>query len=137
MGWGGGHEGANKILAAWPSRSPGACLCSVESFSLSFGPADTSWLVTGWGRGGGGGELGEALRKEKKEVKNGFCGAAVEERACMPHLGGRQPSQVPGHAGTCWKPEPWLADRGWTVEPEFKGAAGGGGASWGKRGRLQ
>lgn len=79
------------------------------------------------GRGGGGTELGEALGKEKEEAKNRFSGAAAKKRARMPRLGGRQPSQVPQHAGTCWKLERWLAEGGWTVEPEFKGAAEGGG----------
>lgn len=83
---GGGVGGARGQTKSWQPGplgppEPGACLCSVESFSLSFGPADTSWLVTGRGRGGGGGELGEAPGKEKKEVKNGVCGTAAEKRA--------------------------------------------------------
>ena len=114
----------------WPLRSPGACLCSVESFSLFFGPIDTS-PHPGWlGRGGGGGEPGEALGKEK-EAKNRSSGTAAKKRARMPRLGRRQPSQVPWRAGTCWKPEPWLAGRGRTVEP-----AEGGGPQGGRGGGL-
>lgn len=61
--WGGGGCGlcvANKILAALASKSPGACLCSVESSSLFFGPTDTNPSPGRSGRewGGGGGELG-------------------------------------------------------------------------------
>lgn len=76
------------------------------------------------------------LWEKKKEARNRFSGPAAKKRVRMPPLGGRQPSQVPGRAGTCWKPEPWLADVRWTVEPEFKGAAAGG-APGEERGRFQ
>lgn len=92
-----------------------------------FGPADTSWLVTGPGRGGGGEELGEAREKEKKEVKNGFSGVAGEKRARVPHRG------VLGLAGN---QSPSGQKEGGQWNQNSKGQPEGGGL-WGKRGRFQ
>lgn len=119
-GWGGGvrrGRGANRILAAWPPSAPGAGLRSVGSISLFFAPRDTSPHPCQLGRGGDGGELGEALGKEKKWAKPRSSGLTAQKRARTPRLGGRQPSQAPWHSGTRRNPETWLAKQGWTVEP--------------------
>lgn len=126
-GLGRAGEEANKILAAWACRSPGACLCSVRSFSLFFGPADTSWLVTGPGRGGGGEELGEAREKEKKVVKNGFSGAAGEKRARVPHRG---VLGLAGHQSPSWQKEGGQWNQNSKGQPEGGGDYGGRGGGF-------
>lgn len=133
--WGAGVL-QTKSWQPWPLGPLEPACVLLKAFLFSLVPQTPVPGLVGPGTGGGGGQLGEALGKEKNEARNRLSGTAAKERVRMPPLGGRQPSQVPGRAGTRWKPEPWLAELGWTVGPEFKGAAGGG-APGEERGRCQ
>lgn len=83
---------ANKILAALASRSPGACLCSLESFSLfSLVPWTPVPVLVGPGRGGGGGELGEALGKKERRGTDSLAPLPRKESECLLWAEGNLP----------------------------------------------
>lgn len=60
----------------------------------------------GWGRGGSWEKAG------KKQKPASWL--QLPRSSPEPRLGSRQPSQSPGHAGTCWKSEP-AGRRRWAV----------------------
>lgn len=122
-------------MAALASRSPGACLCSVESFSLSFGSMDTSPRPgrsrQGWGWRGAGG--GSGNREERAKTRfSGWHGCQEES----PNAWSGQKATFPG-SWACWdllETGARLADRGgqWTQNSQGQqeegppGSRGGG-----------
>ena len=133
---GGGQEGeANKILAALvPLGTLGPACALLKALLRFLGPADTSRWVTGWAGMGGEGNWVRLWEKGRKSRRtDSLAELRRKEPECLIWAEGNLP-KVPRHAGTCWRPEPRLAERGWTAEPEFKGAAGGGGPHGGRGG---
>lgn len=116
-----------KSWQPWPPSplEPACVLLKACLFSLV--PQPPTPVQVGPGRSGVGVEGSWVSLWEKRRKRQ-----RTDSLAQLPR---REPQRMPGRAGACRKPEPWLAEGGWTVEPEFKGAVEGGAS--GPRGRRE